>query len=47
MRLCTLLAGGGADLGCLLGLGAGADGLDGILAGAVCGDSPLEDKSSN
>lgn len=27
MRLCTLLAGGGADLGCLLGLGAGADGL--------------------
>jgi len=38
VRLCTLLAGGGADLGCLLGLRAGADGdgLDGLLAGVIC-----------
>ena len=38
MRLCTLLAGGGVGLGCLLGLraGAGADGLDGLLAGVIC-----------
>lgn len=40
MRLCTLLAGGGVGLGCLLGLRAGAgadgDGLDGLLAGVIC-----------